>query len=400
MLLLIVIFFFIFSSWLICLAKDKILLIFRYDDCSSRSNTELERKLIHAFKAHKMSCTFGVIPYICVDDVADPLPQELSALTVEKAEMLREACREGIIEVAQHGYSHQTIRKVDFDYTEFSGADFCTQYKKIFKGKRFLEEILNLKIYTFIPPWNSYDIITLKVIQNLGFKSLAAGPRGVVRKSITINYLPETCSINELRSSIESASRIKGYGIIITVLLHDYDFFDAENNRRKIRYEEFVRLLDWVESQNDICVTTVNNVSNILNDLSFDRFAKYVDLKKLSKFLPLNLRNKLGIVLNCYPPSEVLAGTIKSAIIVVIFFYSMILFFSTIFTLIAGHLLFSKFEAFIKLARWVALIMGVFIIVYVLHDGKIYIKGAIILSCLSGLNAGLWSISNKSCNYN
>ena len=62
-----------------------------------------------------------------------------------------------------HGNTHQTIK--EFPRSEFLGLNYEQQFTKIKSGKLFLEEKLGTNINTFIPPWNRYDLNTLKVLE-------------------------------------------------------------------------------------------------------------------------------------------------------------------------------------------------------------------------------------------
>jgi len=65
-----------------------ITVFFRYDDYSSRSNTDLEVKYISAFKEAGFCCLFGIIPFAVARDAEDTGSQELLALPSEKAALL------------------------------------------------------------------------------------------------------------------------------------------------------------------------------------------------------------------------------------------------------------------------------------------------------------------------
>ncbi|MCH7558351.1 MAG: DUF2334 domain-containing protein [Planctomycetes bacterium] len=131
--------------------EKQIIVVFRFDDYSSRSSTDMEVKLIAAFQKHNISCTFGVIPYVHVGDSHDASPQDVVPLTPTKANILNNAIKTGTLEVALHGYSHQTNHKRG-GYTEFSGLAYDSQLERITKGKNLLEEMLDTQITIFIPP--------------------------------------------------------------------------------------------------------------------------------------------------------------------------------------------------------------------------------------------------------
>ena len=142
--------------------EKQITVVFRYDDYSGSSSTDIEVKLIDAFLKRGIPCVFGVIPFQCVGDVHDPGQQDVERLTPVKVDILKSAIKAGFLEIALHGYSHQTMREKR--YTEFEGLDYNSQVEKIEKGKKYLEETLQIKVDTFIPPWNSYDLNTIMVL--------------------------------------------------------------------------------------------------------------------------------------------------------------------------------------------------------------------------------------------
>jgi len=124
--------------------EKQITVVFRFDDYSSRSSTDIEIKLIDTFQKYNACCTFGVIPYVCAGNIHDTRPQHIVPLTSVKADILINAIKVGVLEVALHGYSHQTIREsMYYGSTEFSGLDYNAQVNKIAKGKKCLEKILD-----------------------------------------------------------------------------------------------------------------------------------------------------------------------------------------------------------------------------------------------------------------
>nr|WP_320193705.1 hypothetical protein [uncultured Desulfobacter sp.] len=54
--------------------------VFRFDDYSAYSNTNLELRIIDAFRKHEACLTIGVIPYACAGDIHDPSAQEVRPL--------------------------------------------------------------------------------------------------------------------------------------------------------------------------------------------------------------------------------------------------------------------------------------------------------------------------------
>lgn len=102
--------------------KRKINVVFRCDDYSACSRTDIELKILDAFRKSKATITFGVIPFVASGDVHDPSPEKLLSLTPAKCDILRPALKDGILDIALNGYSHQTINAKQM--TEFSGLEY------------------------------------------------------------------------------------------------------------------------------------------------------------------------------------------------------------------------------------------------------------------------------------
>ena len=252
---------------------DLTIIFFRYDDISGRSSTVLEQKLIDLFRRHRFSFTIGVVPFICDRDYLDPGKQGNIALSPRKAEILREGVRTGTLDVALHGYSHQSIRtRKEGPYTEFSGLDYKNQEMKIVKGKRMLEEMFSKKITTFVPPFNSYDLNTIQILEHHGFRSLSANRAGVAKENSSLHYLPVTCELNEVRKAVEEAGRVHDGQSVIGVMFHEFDFSDIDKKRGRISYGEFVRLLDWLAAKRDVRVMSIEQVVGAVNDIGSRRY--------------------------------------------------------------------------------------------------------------------------------
>ncbi len=245
----------------------------RFDDVSGRSSTALEQKLIDEFRNHHFSCTFAVIPFVCDRDYTDTARQGLIAFPSWKAGILGEAVRTGTIEVALHGYSHQSIRKrKEGEVTEFSGIGYEKQELKLMKGKGFLETILQTKITTFVPPFNSYDLNTVRAMERLGFRCISASRDGAADGSSSLQYLPITCDLQTVREAVASAASLTDVQPVIGVMFHEYDFKEIDKTRGRISFPEFQRLMDWLAARKDVQVMSVNKAAGLINDLSPIRY--------------------------------------------------------------------------------------------------------------------------------
>ena len=160
-----------------------IVVVLRYDDYSSRpERREFDRALVRTLSQLDVPCTFGVIPYACAGDERDPNKQPLIPLKAAEVEILQDLVGAEQIEVAQHGYSHQTITAGGRP-SEFVGMSMADQLQTIRRGKRHLESLLQREVTTFIPPWNSYDSDTVEALSHCGFRTLSAAPGGITGTS-------------------------------------------------------------------------------------------------------------------------------------------------------------------------------------------------------------------------
>ena len=84
----------------------------RFDDPSAVSDHTLERAILHAMATHDVCATFAVIPN------AGRVP-----LSADSVPHLVEARQAGRLEIAQHGFNHESCRPEADLPSEFSGLD-------------------------------------------------------------------------------------------------------------------------------------------------------------------------------------------------------------------------------------------------------------------------------------
>src|SRR5437016_5510591 len=87
--------------------------ILRYDDFSAHSSSRVEEGLFDVFLRHRVPCTIAAIPYAC--SPADLLTKgevNLCALPGSKVRLLGPLLKEGLAEVALHGYCHLALAPV------------------------------------------------------------------------------------------------------------------------------------------------------------------------------------------------------------------------------------------------------------------------------------------------
>jgi hypothetical protein len=212
--------------------------VMRYDDCSERSSLELERRFIQVFAKWNCQVTMGVVPFVCAERFHDPSPQKLVPVSREKANMLRDAWRAGHIEVALHGYSHQMWHPTRRG--ELAGLELSEQCKRLREGKEELERGLDGTVSTLIPPWNAYDLRTLRAMELNQLTCISGGMGGPFpRKHRTVRFLPASCSIHELRAVVAASQGMRRLDPVFVVVLHDFDFVESGLKGNWLTIEQF-----------------------------------------------------------------------------------------------------------------------------------------------------------------
>ncbi len=268
----------------------RINLIFRLDDYSTISDSEFEKRLLSLMERYHIPCTFGIIPFV-YEDEWDPSPQMEHPLTQEKIDTLKPYVKKGLVEVALHGFHHNTqaVRLNKYIPGEFFGIPQQDQENLITKGKAFLENTFSCKITTFNPPWNTYDDATLGALEKLEFTCISTGNRfGPSSSANSLSYLPALCKLSDVRPVIK---KIKGIGLeeaIIVVCIHQYDFVEVSPGRSKDQFN-FAKLEDlfsWIEKNKEISLYTISNYVVRDNTLTAERYGLTKPLIRNTHLVP------------------------------------------------------------------------------------------------------------------
>jgi len=289
--------------------KD-IVVVFRYDDYCDRSDTETERQIFAAFAKHGLKLTVGVVPFPVAGRFVDTSPQETLELSDEKTAMIVVAIEAGIVEPAQHGYSHQSVRgKWEGGLSEFAGVDYKTQLRKIRTGKEYLERRLGRRMDIFIPSYNDHNVETLKALDEAGFRIIAGGRYGPYVKGLRLVSLPFTCYLHSLKVVVEVARRLPEPQPLIIILFHESDFIEFDKRRGYLTYEDFDDLLAWVAAQPDIRVLTHTEVLEGVKGINTDRSVAFSEFSTSTRWLPpFLIPLKTGI----YLPAETARSLVQS----------------------------------------------------------------------------------------
>lgn len=248
----------------------QIVVVFRYDDVSNGSNTDVDMRVLAAFQDRKVPITFSVIPFCGAfpKEAGQPDP---SPLNEAKAWMLRRALDVGGFEVAQHGYSHEDVRAGQPDgSSEFRGDPYERQYERIVRGKRHLERVLDIPVVSFVPPWNTYDEQTVRALKELGFRVFSpGGPDAAIQAKYHLPFVGDCQSLTTLKQRIEEARKGTTPHPLVPGLFHVFQISDYNKQYGEFTFVELESLLDWIRDQHDVKCMTITNAAKALNRKDF-----------------------------------------------------------------------------------------------------------------------------------
>lgn len=214
-------------------------ILFRYDDFSELSNISLDLEVLETLVICGFKPLVGVIPAIAEInwELGNSIP--LKRLSKERINLLKPFLPNNM-DIALHGYTHQTITRYT-GLSEFGDAvNFDRQVERMMNGKKFLEDSFGIKVNWFIPPWNSYGLSTLKAMKGCRIKGLSGDASdGQTIEGIT--YAPNSCQLNNLNIAIANVKNNPNGNII--VMLHDYNFKESGNINSTISIPDFKKTL-------------------------------------------------------------------------------------------------------------------------------------------------------------
>ena len=364
--------------------QKRISVVFRYDDYSEISNTQLEEQLFMIFHERGMSFTVGVIPFVFSGDQQDASSQSDSKaanlpLSPAKTAILKSAVDTGIVDIALHGYSHQTI-PFEGGHTEFSRLEYDKQLSKITAGKRFLEQQLGLQIQTFIPPWNRYDLNSIKALEQLGFQTLSADQQEPANPDSTLKYLPAMVDLNQLPSAVVEARRSLDPHPVIIILFHQFEIKENQSGDGLLTLTEFKDQLNWLSSQNDIQVMSIEKIIRLRHDLDAKTYY-YHQLLLQTKLIPPILNGLIHPLVYESPYPIILVITI---------FYLVVLLFSLAIAFFLGKLIFPHSRTILQISRFSVLVLLILVAAYSLRGTMVGYRGAIGTTIFCGIAIGVW----------
>lgn len=275
-----------------CHARQ-VTVIFRVDDYSAATNTDVERGMFEVFEKANVPLTVAVVPRVVENmygQADGAIPGRELELPQDKIDLLRDYVARGVVEAALHGYSHELTSAPGSPRSEVAGLSEAEQTRRIGEGKRLLAEAAGMDIVTFIPPFNGYDETTVKVLQREGFTTLSAGLWCPAAASQKLRFLPSTSTLADCRAAVQAARESRAMEPTVVVLFHETDIVEAFDSG-SMTLSQIAELLQWVNDQDDVRTMTASAAARAMPQYDSLRFAKWTLLRdrptKLDRrFLP------------------------------------------------------------------------------------------------------------------
>jgi len=204
---------------------------------------------VEMFLRNRVRCTFAVIPFVCdCESLLKAGEVRLYSLLETKAALLKPLLKEGLAEIALHGYCHLTLAPVR-GYQEFSDRmPVETQRRLIQKGRRHLEKLFGLKVRLYVPPWNRLAASTAGVLKEENLLLANDIPEIPDARIMALSQLPSATEIAQTEQALRMARRRGGKENTVGTMIHDYDFVESHLGTSTLDLEGFEKLLHrWKE---------------------------------------------------------------------------------------------------------------------------------------------------------
>ena len=213
--------------------------VVRYDDFSAASHTGVEESLFDIFLRHRIPCTVAAIPFVCdPESLLGAGTLRLSPFPREKARLLDGLLKEGLAEVALHGYTHLALAPAR-EYQEFSDAmPLETQRALIRRGRQHLEDVFGVRLRLFVPPWNRIGASTAVVLREEQMM-MSGDLSNDGHQDFDVAQIPCATLIRETERALLAARRFVGRGNTVGTMIHDYDFVESGHKSAGLGIAEF-----------------------------------------------------------------------------------------------------------------------------------------------------------------
>jgi predicted deacetylase len=208
-------------------------LIFRYDDFAfhySQQNYAVCEQVFNVFLSLNLPIVVGVIPSISAEvwNRHNTIFYQIENDT-RSVRLLNSGLEKGF-QLALHGLTHQTYS--DGGTTEYSNRPYQSQLESIKKGVNHLSRVFpNAPLDVFIPPWNSFDHLTVDAVGKVGIRTFCCGENIKAYNQngvLVVPAWPLKGLINYVDYySLDNLTRLVGDSWIV-IMMHSYDFVETE----------------------------------------------------------------------------------------------------------------------------------------------------------------------------
>lgn len=197
----------------------------------------------------------------------------------------------GHVEIALHGHSHRCRGPAHPRPSEFVGVDAREQATLIAEGARHLRGLFGHEaISGFVPPWNSYDDVTLAAVHKVGLSYLSAEWWHPPTYRGPLSLIPKTCQSVDLRSVLAKAQRHAHLDVCVVAVLHPHDFRETGAAEASMDLGDFDALMHWAAVQSDVQFVTLRDIAERGRMRAQSRLLSHARLKP---GLPWKLRQRL-----------------------------------------------------------------------------------------------------------
>jgi predicted deacetylase len=254
----------------------------RFDDPSETSRHDIENAVIDSLARHGLAATFAVIPFRRIG-------HSLQALSSDRAAQMMAAQRARVVEIAQHGYTHDDWTSSTLGIpSEFLGRSVAEQLSDIQVGLNHLCTLFSGEISGFVPPWNRHDAATSSAIRSAGFRYVSAEWQ-TRRETEGLLCIPRTCQLTALKEEVQAARHLEKLCPVFVAVIHHYDFHESGSENAKLSLAQFDELMAWLAGQADVKVQTLGELAQG----SASGLERALRIHRLKQHLPWRIQVRL-----------------------------------------------------------------------------------------------------------
>ena len=268
--------------------QSDVRVLLRYDDYTRDSPAVLEQRGLTGLESLGAPVLVGVLPfpgqpYPASTADASPLPLDLGP---EKQAQLATMQARGSVEIALHGFNHQTNFTADGRPSEFAGLGLDRQRQLLVLGRTALESALAAPVRVFIPPFNTFDVTTIRAVKEAGLTVVSAGVTAA-EGTDSLALVPGTVYPQKMRGVIERALRHDYGPVLLVVVMHPYDFAESgvampafRGHRSQMEVDALLEDVRWARAQPGVKFVSLSGELAGGADLSPARVAANVALRQ------------------------------------------------------------------------------------------------------------------------